>query len=137
MNNYLLLCKKIKQMNLENTSKLSNKIIDEYQSDFNIDTFASEKKFFSKDDFIFNFIIVKRKMPKKNSDSNHLNYSMQKKYCSYLFVDHVDEHISILLSNSDSLEEENINFSNWIDFFKQNNADIIFEKIINLIEARI
>lgn len=76
-------------------------------------------------------------MPKKNSDSNHLNYSMQKKYCSYLFVDHVDEHISILLSNSDSLEEENINFSNWIDFFKQNNADIIFEKIINLIEARI
>lgn len=48
MNNYLLLCKKIKQMNLENTSKLSNKIIDEYQSDFNIDTFASEKNFFLK-----------------------------------------------------------------------------------------
>lgn len=89
MNNYLLLCKKIKQMNLENTSILSNEIIDEYQSDFNFDTFASEKKTISKDDFIFNFIIVKHKLPRKNSDSNHLNYSMQKKYCSYLFVDHV------------------------------------------------
>lgn len=137
MDNYNILCEKLKALNISINSKLSSAIIEEYKNNNNFNNLTKDVKTFSKGDFTFTSFLIEKKIPKRKTNANHLNYSMQKNYCSYLFVDHKEEHFNILLSNSDSLNEEEIKFSNWIIFFNQNNIDVIFEKILNLLETRI
>lgn len=137
MKNYLLLSKKIKELNSKCNSLLEKEIIEEYFNDYNSDNVVNKEKIIYKDEFYFKLVIIKQKLPKKTSCKNHFNYFMQKKYCSYLFIDYSEEHFSILLSDSDTLKEEETEFSNWVDFFNKNDVDVIFEKLLHLLEERI
>lgn len=136
MQNYLLLCEKIKSLDNGNLPIVET-VINEYKDDLKSIKFCESLLTLYKDDFILRCSIIEKKIPRKLSNSNHLNYSMKKSYCSYLFIDYIDDHISILLSNSNSLNEEKIKFFEWIDFFNKNTVDVIFEKILNLLETRI
>ncbi len=137
MKNYQLFCNKMKKLYSECNSILVENIINEYKDNFDSDNIVKQEKNIIKDNFSFKFIIINQKLPKRTSCKNHFNYCMQNKYCSYLFIDHSEEHFSILLSNSDTLKEEETEFSNWVDFFNKNNVDVIFEKLLHLLEERI
>lgn len=136
MKNYLLLCETIKASNLDSNSSLSDAIIEEHKCD-KLSGLTKNVKTFYKDNFTFSSLLIEKKFPKKLSNKNILNYNMVKKYCSYLLINHIDDHISIILSDSDSLNDEQIKLSKWNEFINNANIDKIFEVLLDLTNSRI